>query len=554
MSSIVVTCFAVICIIIVVFCWITIRSFLHNIIENCGKCEHAEKLPEEKHYESKLGTKRIPDFRRTGIDVPDISPDSKECLVELVKCDVREGNTACFNCIESRFHTMYCVHLYKDVDIYVTDEREYRTMPANTNEYEGYCLSEKLTRLVRYYLKEINDPELNEHSHNCRPYSGDWVLSRLSLDGSYNFICLCKYPHLLTNIAGPMSSCSKSVACNNHGTLDSESIAGNIDAYVSGKCLCEDGWIGDYDANIIGPYCRVATFGENPNAFLHTNDNNKILNSTSDHLNKDFVNYIRTLNNNQPFKIPNPCTYFTSNNGCRLERLQRDLPNGRIIFSTCIPTYGNIALRMNSDYLNNNGGRFNNVCFPVDIQYDGFTIDFNYQNNNYNFGITTKSKILPQWLTDSSNYLQFLRSLKGNNAADKTVLWGHTVFDEFTTEKSKGTVYYKGKVIYYQTCFQPIVLCFTNAGTDDCLPDGIPYKPIADTLYFAEAPNYAGSCKRVQDVDVDDECDKYFPITSKWNLNPKHEHCPSKCLYLNKFIRTENDLIVHDNDDMGFYY
>lgn len=165
-----------------------------------------------------------------------------------------------FECIESRSSLCTCAHVKEPVSIYDEVRTKEITLWPNSSPLMGYCLRESLAvQLQKLVTGEDDDDNDDDGDDNdgtnrltrdsrpeCSAHNADWILvrkraSQNSQDSSFNFVCRCKYPHLMTNKAGPMSSCSRAVGCNNQGRLDADSRASLSDPFVNGRCDCDDG-------------------------------------------------------------------------------------------------------------------------------------------------------------------------------------------------------------------------------------------------------------------------------------------------------------------------
>lgn len=324
--------------------------------------------------DGRYGERRVPDYERSDIVIPEWSGDTRECedYENPRECSLLEGYAACFECVESRFALRVCAHLSKDVTLYDEERNRSFVLPANSSPAKGYCVGERFARNLRDLLDDAGG-RLADARKRCGARNGEWLIARRRTvgDSSYNFVCRCKYPHLLTNVAGPQSPCTRDVACNGHGRLDEDSRLGLRDPYVDGRCLCDDGWIADRDeSHGTGPYCREATFEEWPSAFYGEKRHEDDLELYSDRVDEAFARRIRTnrLDEDRPVWLPNPCgsscELRRADNGAwfcadRVVVVNRD--DGKLrILSVGI---GVIAER---DYLRGNGGSLPNRCLELD--------------------------------------------------------------------------------------------------------------------------------------------------------------------------------------------
>lgn len=365
---------------IVLFAVICFRSHIKTIkesynTENNDEDDDDDDADGNEEKRDIFDGRRIRSFEREGIVIPDRSIDSRECddFTKLQQCNVSDGYIGCFECIESRYSLRVCVHINEPIRILDEQKDQFITLPSNTSITQGYCLREKLARDIKAATSEESSSSIREAKRQCSAYNADWILVRKRTDGdsSYNFACRCRYPHLMTNVNGPLSACSLDVACNGHGHLDEESRSSRANPFVDGRCECENGWISERDeSNGVGPLCREATFAEWPSAFLKKRRHDDI-ELYSDEIDRSFrvaIEYARRdivdNDEDQPRKVwlPNPCgkcellsspngTYFC---GDRLETYDKNGKRGLLAV--------HLGVRRTKDYLRNNGGRLPNAC------------------------------------------------------------------------------------------------------------------------------------------------------------------------------------------------
>lgn len=311
----------------------------------------------------------------------------------LHECEIEKGETACFKCIESRKFLRSCVHIRRDMT--VTDKNDdVLVIPKNRDNSLGWCLPKNFENIdqdldgsdgsgndvVTAVPKEIN--------RNCNPNTGKWLLSQLgddggSFDSSYNWICKCTYPNLMTNLTTSMSDCLKPVGCAPHGHLDDVTSKGLVDPYREGQCVCDRFYEAGFEDNI-GPVCSPRNIGTSGKA-LHElyKENNLSYGSSIPHsyVSKILVNSIDRRYRGQSL-IPNPCRVDAitglPTNGCQ-EVLTTIDGKSRVI---CVSVRGDhVAVKNDSDYLLNNNGQYPNACVAViDNREEAISADKSYEN------------------------------------------------------------------------------------------------------------------------------------------------------------------------------
>ncbi|KAK2574882.1 hypothetical protein KPH14_013129, partial [Odynerus spinipes] len=351
--------------------------------------------------------------RQDVIYVPEISKDSVKCdawmnskalalngklksdndetqapTTVLHECEIEKGETACFKCIESRKFLRSCVHIRRDMT--VTDKNdEILVIPKNRDNSLGWCLPKNFENIdqdlegddaTTVVPKEIN--------RNCNPNTGRWLLSQLgddggSFDSSYNWICKCTYPNLMTNLTTSMSDCLKPVGCAPHGHLDDVTSKGLVDPYREGQCVCDRFYEADFEDNV-GPICSPKNIGKSGKT-LHElyKENNLTYGSSIPHsyVSKILVNSIDRRYRGQSL-IPNPCKVDAitglATNGCQ-EVLTTIDGKSRVI---CVSVRADhVAVKNDSDYLLNNNGQFPNACVAViDYRENEISADRSYEN------------------------------------------------------------------------------------------------------------------------------------------------------------------------------
>lgn len=312
------------------------------------------------------GDRRIPAYERTGIVIPDRSEDTIDCddYENARECSVDHGFDACFACAETRLSLRVCAHVPENVSVIDFATGAKITLRANSSENKGYCVRESVARDLRG-LHDYRD-RLRDDRLRCSAYNAEWLLVRRRTlgDSTYNFQCRCKYPHLLTNESGPQSACSVDVACNGRGRLDEKSRIGHRDPFANGRCLCDDGWIGEHDPRTVGPYCREATFEEWPSALFGVKRRVDDLNLHSDRVSDEFAARVkaRRVDGDRAVWLPNPCR-----EPCSLRQADNGAwfcADGIIVKDERLIRVG-VAVTRDRDYLRGNGGSLPNACLEL---------------------------------------------------------------------------------------------------------------------------------------------------------------------------------------------
>lgn len=379
------------------------------------------ELSQRRGYKRRI----LPYERVDEILIPEISDDSRICddfdeidpvQRNLVKCSIDEGELACFNCIESRRYKRICVHLDSDVTIY--RDSTPIILPKNSTPTEGYCLPPNFSDMA---------PPSNNAVRSCNAYTGAWILSRLQTSdvNSYNWVCSCRYPQLMTNLTSPLTDCLRDVACGPYGHLDPASAAGQQDPYVKGSCVCSSAYVPSFVEGV-GPVCATTNLRESSDAaadFINgvIGETYGFISSSDERIDKRFSQYFL----NKPVLVPNPCL-VDSITGEQLPEspyiLQMlDIPRsdkwhdstyvppveGTVRAALCIPDPQRlvsdptimstlsqyIGTRAPADYLANNGGRWcngvtriSNTDYPVAnidrAKYALFTYQFDAHDDS----------------------------------------------------------------------------------------------------------------------------------------------------------------------------
>lgn len=266
--------------------------------------------------------KRIPQFERYGVAIvgnEDSINEKHSCddFEHPIECTINSDNNICLHCLETANSLRLCMHISEDLEFFDVNLKRNIKLPKNRSVDRGYCLRDRLVGHISDLQNNSSKLALNRET--CSPQNADWILTKQSLfnDSSYSFVCKCKYPHLLTNYAGPYSSCSFNTACNGHGTLDDESLAGRIDPFLHGRCICEEGWISE--KNNHGPYCREGKFQEIPSFYYPKESNiNRFKLQENEAIEPRFVEMInaRRLDKHKDVWLPDPCI----KKGCTLTK------------------------------------------------------------------------------------------------------------------------------------------------------------------------------------------------------------------------------------------
>lgn len=338
--------------------------------------------------------------RKDVIYVPEISPDSRRCdrwntaqdVSYLVRCKPSDGEEACFKCIESRRFVRQCITLKRPVRVSLNfafggGSDEFIDLPANENEDEGYCLPALFKNITE-------DSEGNQRpsdiTRNCNPNTGTWLLARQSDvgDTTYNWLCRCRYPNLMTNLTTIFSDCMRPVGCMPYGRLDDRAAAGLVNPYTQGTCVCSVGYEPSYDKTI-GPVCipqivfsetnlpqdvyRRARF--NMDRFLQWPRDSRYLDSR-----------LANISGNNPngLMLPNPCKYDAITYRPLIDEQSCELVSEKIGTETvayCVIKNPNaVPVRASRDYLRGNNGRYANACIAVNVTNDSTTVT---QTENY---------------------------------------------------------------------------------------------------------------------------------------------------------------------------
>ena len=333
-------------------------------------------FPIDTSISARFGFKRsiLGYTRKSVVYVPEISHDSKRCddwmkeggVKTLVACSVSRGIDACFVCIESRKYSRSCVHVPNRFSVLGADGKTVDIPKSSKTDDadEGWCLPSAFSDIDFSGTAPV---PIKDKTRNCNPNTGSWLLAQLGrddgkFDSSYNWICKCRYPSLMTNAQhNVLNDCTEAVGCSPHGKLDVESQAGRVDPYVKGFCECEAAYKGDFD-KAIGPVCveeNILDYGLN-NVW-------GIIGANFDRLDKRFISpkFLELFPEEQrdSLELPDPCKYdsFTLKkvSGCEV----RFFTISGVQAALCVTLDGNhVAHMSDTDYLKNNLGRYPNAC------------------------------------------------------------------------------------------------------------------------------------------------------------------------------------------------
>lgn len=321
--------------------------------------------------------KLLPYRRKDVVYVPSQTDDAVRCddwsteSGSFVPCTISEGVEACFRCVESRRFVRRCVRVKRPITVTLSDDKQI-VIPANASADQGWCLPASFKQIRVDNEGKLRPPF--DATRNCNPNTGDWVLARLYADGknaafdtSYNWICRCRYPNLVTNLGGDLTSdCMQPVGCKPNGQLDDRARAGLVDPYRNGTCVCGHGYTSDFIANV-GPVCipmNVVDYG------LDNLYNDSIPSSVKwtpiplHLIDQTFVDLF-PVQPSSKLRLPDPCDFdaytgeWLAGNGCQLRSSVIDGKERAM----CYPSNANhVAFISETDYLLNNAGQYPNSC------------------------------------------------------------------------------------------------------------------------------------------------------------------------------------------------
>lgn len=338
--------------------------------------KYGASFPIDTSVSARLGFKRsvLGYTRKSVVYVHEISHDSKHCdewmkgdnVKTLVACSVARGIDACFVCVESRKFSRSCIHVPNPFPV-LNANGETVDIPRSSktgNTDEGWCLPSAFADID---FSGKTPAPIQDKTRNCNPNTGSWLLAQLgqddgNFDSSYNWICKCRYPSLMTNAQhNVLNDCTEAVGCSPHGKLDADSRAGRVDPYVKGSCECEASYKNSFDKTV-GPICvekNILEYGVNKLWDILGFDFVK--------LEKRFISpkYLDLFPEEQrdSLRLPDPCKYdsFTLKklDGCEA----RFFDISGLQVAICVTLDGShIAHLSDTDYLKNNNGRYPNSC------------------------------------------------------------------------------------------------------------------------------------------------------------------------------------------------
>jgi Per os infectivity len=113
----------------------------------------------------------------------------------------------------------------------------------------------------------------------CNKFNAELILSRNNtLPVEYDFICICKYPHLLSQ-KSYYEDCDQVKACKPHGQLITDITLSDV--FQNGRCKCGGLFVGDHNKRR-GPFCRPRLVSEAALSSPKTNCPNGFMNLAED--------------------------------------------------------------------------------------------------------------------------------------------------------------------------------------------------------------------------------------------------------------------------------
>lgn len=345
------------------------------MVADSSRPDYGATFPVDATISKQLGFARsiLPYKRKDVVYVPEISHDSKRCdewmktgVKNLVSCSVSRGSDACFVCIESRKYNRSCVHV-PSAFLVQTYNEETITIPASSktnNKDEGWCLPSTFASID---FASGSPVPIQESKRNCNPNTGSWILAQLGQDGgsfdsSYNWVCKCRYPSLMTNLNHSISQdCLLPVGCQPYGSLDPASVAGKVDPYVKGYCVCNKGYQSDFDKTV-GPICVEKNVGDTDYETIWQVGLNNFTKLDKSFVSTKFLDLLPVALRSNPV-LPDPCSIdafsLKKTSGCKVQFYKINNTN----VAMCVTTNLNyIAFTSDTDYLQNNHGRYPNSC------------------------------------------------------------------------------------------------------------------------------------------------------------------------------------------------
>lgn len=463
----------------------SVYSRAYGTIEDKTDVMYGASFPVDTSVSSSLGFSRnlLGYTRKDVIYVPEISQDSKHCddwmtpayaSSKFVPCSVSKGIDACFLCVESRKYVRNCVHVPHAFTV-STFSGDTVTIPASSTTGDvdqGWCLPSAFNNINF----ESNSPvPIQDKTRNCNPNTGSWILSQLGqdngkFDSSYNWVCKCRYPSLMTNVNNNLlGDCLQPVGCAPHGQLDDLSKAAKVDPYVKGFCQCETGFTGGFDRTI-GPICvevNIVDFG------LNNVWKNSLINTDFSVLNSKFISdkflELFPAAQRDSLILPDPCKIDSFSGkkvtGCETRMLK--ISGKQVAF--CVTLNENhVAHLTGTDYLMNNSGRYPNACLytgshsgpkrigstPDNVKGHYMLSYWNGKNlpdigqtyvisfENVNQEVFELMFAFKKIIRDDPNYKDWVkREIKPSNLTDKIIPTRFDM-DKYFTESQNGIVIY----------------------------------------------------------------------------------------------------------------
>lgn len=154
-----------------------------------------------------------------------IEGNSHECHKSLTPC-ITHGD--CDLCREGLAN---CQYFDEDtiIQLHTSNDEEYQVL---IKAGESYCLA--LDR---------------ERARSCNPNTGVWLLAETPI--GFSLLCSCLRPGLVTQL-NMYEDCNIPVGCAPHGYIE------NINSNPT-RCVCDDGYISDYNNTTETPFCRPKT-------------------------------------------------------------------------------------------------------------------------------------------------------------------------------------------------------------------------------------------------------------------------------------------------------
>ncbi|UZE89717.1 PIF-1 [Parapoynx stagnalis nucleopolyhedrovirus] len=88
-----------------------------------------------------------------------------------------------------------------------------------------------------------------ERARSCNPNTGVWLLAET--ETGFALLCSCLRPGLVTQL-NMYEDCTVAVGCAPYGHVE------NINVHPA-RCVCDEGYVSDYDAHTETPFCRPRT-------------------------------------------------------------------------------------------------------------------------------------------------------------------------------------------------------------------------------------------------------------------------------------------------------